>query len=212
MPVYDYSCSNDHWSEAFLSFGDRDVCPDCPKCSEPTKRGWKPKPPPKSATYNGKPIVWYRHGKLRAQWSYVDLVCECGHRERETVVKRGADTAECPECGAEASVEEHSGNKIIIRDELLGKEVAGGWYDIGAGQHFSSKKDRRDWMDRSGFVAMDGPLDQTFDSMERERSVTLRKDKEEWSTTLDRYNNHPDFIPYRQAQDRGQLNANNFKR
>jgi hypothetical protein len=211
MPVYDYHCDSDHWGEAFRSFGDRDNCPACETCGAATRRGWAIKPP--AVVDDEGPVVKYRNGDLRAQWSLVDVVCECGHREREAVVERGATTAPCGECGAIATVAEHTGKKFLIGDELLKLyNTPGGHHDIGAGQTFTSKKDRAEWMKRNGWEEAGGSLDQTIDSMERKRSENLRRDEREWRETLDRYNHHPDFASYRKGRDEGQFKHANHRK
>lgn len=210
MPVYDYNCINGHWTEAFRSFERRDDCPVCDTCDAVTKRGWAIKPPP--APVETGPVVRYRNGDLRAQYRLVDLLCACGHRERETLVSPDVKQAPCPSCSAQADVVEHSGEKYIIGDELLKLcNAPGGYYDRGAGRIFYSKKDRSEWIKEGGWEEAGGSLDQTIDGMERRRDDARRRDAAEWKETLDRYNHHPDFRAYREGRDRGQFRHTNHK-
>ena len=198
MPLYSFRCGHCGWEkDKIFRVSDRPSEIGCENCDHKAKYCFSPS---KHQSKDAKHITTYNRDKRGLSLhQYKCRDCDCVF---ERVIDHGKgeaveDTTPCTKCGSE-----NTGWKPSVRIDRFHEKFP--YFDRGLGVWLKNKEHRRQICKERGLTPIGNDLDEDkiFSQFDNRRD----REEKEYNDYVDRLDNAPEFLDYRKAVDKGQIN------
>ena len=198
MPLYSFNCGDCGWKkDQIFPMSSRPSEIDCEECGQKAKYHFSVSKHQSNDARNITNIKAEKKGLSLHQFKCRDCSCVfeivIDHSKDQSV----EDTFNCTDCDSS-----NTGWRPSVRIDRFSEEFP--YFDRGLGVWLKNKKHRRQICKERGLTPIGNDLDEDkiFSQFDNRRD----REEKEYNDYVDRLDNAPEFLDYRKAVDKGQIN------